>query len=127
MVLQADSLDYSELTTWRRHTAARPAQQQTWQTGKTMASKTTFSCGDALDIVHASSLYSRLQKSLEKSTTIELKADAVEKADTAGLQLIAALSKEAAKTGGKLIWKKPSKTLTDAAERLGLSQSIGLN
>ncbi len=92
-----------------------------------MANKTTFSCGEALDIVHATSLYNRLQKALLKSSVIELKAEHVEKADTAGLQLMAALAREVEKTGGKLIWKKPTQALSQAADRLGLSQALHLN
>lgn len=91
-----------------------------------MASKTTFSCGEQLDIAEAAALYSRLQKSLARSATIELKADAVAKADTAGLQLFAALATEVAKTGGALIWKNPSQVLLDTAALLGLERALGL-
>jgi len=90
-------------------------------------SKTTFSCGEALDIVHSISLHERLQKALLKSSTIELKADKVEKADTAGLQLLVALAQEVRKTEGRLVWKKPSEHLLTAAEQLGLKQVLGLN
>ena len=92
-----------------------------------MTTKTTFSCGDALDIVHAIALHGRLLKSLAKSSTIELKASKVEKADTAGLQLMISLSEEIKKTGGNLIWKNPSPALIKAAKLLGVSQQLKLN
>lgn len=92
-----------------------------------MATKTSFSCGEALDIAHAAALQARLEKSLQKSSTIELKADAVEKVDTAGLQLIVAVKKEAQASGGNIIWKKPSEKLLTSAKSLGLSQHLGLN
>ena len=92
-----------------------------------MASKTSFSCGDALDIANAASLQTRFEKSLQKSSTIELKADAVEKVDTAGLQLIIAVQKEALASGGKIIWKNPSQKLIASAKSLGLHQHLGLS
>jgi anti-anti-sigma factor len=92
-----------------------------------MTTKTTFSCGEALDIVHAIALHNRLQKSLSKSSTIELKADKVEKADTAGLQLMLSLSQEVQKTSGELIWKNPSPALIKAAHLLGLDKPLNLN
>ena len=92
-----------------------------------MATKTSFSCGDALDIAHATALHSRLQKSLQKSSTIELKADGVERVDTAGLQLMVSLNSEVQRCGGELIWKNPSKPLLAAARSLGLDHTLGLH
>lgn len=91
-----------------------------------MAAKTTFSCGTSLDITEVASLQARLHKSLQKSSTIELKADGVKKADTAGLQLFIALARDVSNTGGALVWKKPSQALIDAARLLGLEKELGL-
>ena len=91
-----------------------------------MTNRTSFSCGENLDIANATSMHQRLQKSLQKSATIEIKADKVSKADTAGLQLLAALAIEATNRGGSLIWKKPSETLLTTARQLGLSQALML-
>ncbi len=91
-----------------------------------MAAKTTFSCGESLDITEVASLQARLHKSLQKSSTIELKADDVKKADTAGLQLFVALARDVSNTGGALVWKKPSQALIDAARLLGLEKELGL-
>ena len=91
-----------------------------------MTNRTSFSCGENLDIAHATSMHQRLQKSLQKSVIIEIKADKVNKADTAGLQLLAALAKEVANRDGSLIWKKPSETLLMTAQQLGLSQALML-
>jgi len=91
-----------------------------------MAVKTTFSCGESLDITEVASLQARLHKSLQKSSTIELKADDVKKADTAGLQLFVALARDVSNTGGALVWKKPSQALIDAARLLGLEKELGL-
>ena len=91
-----------------------------------MTTKTSFSCGEALDIANASNLHQRLQKSLQKSSTIEVKADKVEKADTAGLQLFVAAAVEASSQGGRLNWKKPSETLLNTAKQLGLTEALML-
>lgn len=91
-----------------------------------MADKTSFSCGAMLDIANVESLHQRLLKALTKSSTVELKADKVEKVDTAGLQLFTALAIEVGKTGGQLIWKNPSSALLDAAAQLGLDHQLGL-
>ncbi len=91
-----------------------------------MTSKTTFSCGEHLDIAEAASLYAGLQKSLKASSNIELIADSVTKADTAGLQLLLALSRDVAQTGGGLIWSNPSQILIETATLLGLDRELGL-
>ncbi len=91
-----------------------------------MSNRTTFSCGENLDIAHATSMHQRLQKSLQKSLVIEIKADKVSKADTAGLQLLAALAREVTGRDGTLIWKKPSETLLATAQQLGLTQALML-
>ncbi len=92
-----------------------------------MPTKTTFSCGEALDIVHVGPLRDRLRKALEKSYTIELKADKVEKADTAGLQLFVILAKTVKQHNGSLIWKKPSDALLATAKSLGLHDQLHLS
>lgn len=92
-----------------------------------MAESTSFSCGDALDISHAAALHSRLERALQKANIIELKADSVEKIDTAGLQLILSIKKELENSGGSIVWKKPSEKLLSAAKLLGLYQQLGFD
>lgn len=91
-----------------------------------MADKTSFSCGESLDIQQASALYKRLQKSVEKALRIELKSDSVKKADTAGLQMLVSLRNELKTLGGDIVWKKPSEELIQSAELLGLAGCLGL-
>lgn len=88
--------------------------------------RTRFSCGKSLDIASVQQLKPRLAKSLARGSSIELKADQVEKADTAGLQLLLAVSHQAAAQGGRIIWKKPTEKLLEAARLLGLSSELGL-
>ena len=91
-----------------------------------MAERTSFSCGSKLDISQAQAIHKRVIKALSKSSTIELKADQVEKADTSGLQIFVALQREVALTGGELVWKRPSQPLIDTAKLLGLDQLLHL-
>ena len=95
------------------------------QTGFRMMTKTTFSCGKELHVNHVLNLHRRLQKSLQKSRFIELKANLVEKVDSAGLQLLVALAQEIERSGGKLVCQKPSEILIDAISISGLSASLG--
>lgn len=91
-----------------------------------MADKTTFSCGESLDVQQAEALYKRLQKCMEDSINIELKSDDVKKADTSGLQMIISLRKELNSLGGDIVWKKPSQELIQSAVLLGLTENLGL-
>ena len=81
----------------------------------------SIECGEALTIAHAANLHGQLTKALETSSTVELVAESIEKVDTAGLQLIVALSQELEKADGKIIWKKPSDVLVQAVSTLGLA------
>lgn len=91
-----------------------------------MSDKTTVSLGTALDIMHAEGLKERLTTALAKKSQIVLISDKVERADTAGLQLIYAF-KKAAETQQKVVsWKKPSDALIAACESLGMSEALAI-
>lgn len=91
-----------------------------------MSDKTSFSCGEAIDIVHVESIRQRLIKAVSKANIIELKAHEVSKADTAGLQIFVALNQQLTNAGGQIVWKKPSPALLHSASLLGLSQALSL-
>lgn len=90
------------------------------------AENLTIDCGSNLTVATAADMHQKLQDALNGSSTINLKADEVEKVDTAGLQLFVALNKELDKSGGKLVWQTPSETLLQASNTLGLTHSVGL-
>lgn len=92
-----------------------------------MTKTTSVSLGSALDIVQVSSLKSRLSKALAKNLSIQLVADKVEKADTAGLQLIYAFIQKAQQKDHSVCWKKPSDALLQASEILGMRNALNLN
>ena len=91
-----------------------------------MSDKTTVSLGTALDIMHASGLKERLVAALEKKSHIVLISDKVERADTAGLQLIYAFKQEVAAKNKEMSWQKPSDSLLGACEALGMSEALDL-
>ena len=92
-----------------------------------MSEKTTVSLGAALDIMHVSSLKERLLSALSKKSHIVLISDKVERADTAGLQLIYAFKQEIDKQSKQMSWQKPTDTLIAASRNLGLDEQLGLN
>lgn len=91
-----------------------------------MASKSSISCGKCLDITQAEKLQKRLLAALEKNCDIELTGESVDRADTAGLQLLLALHKAVKQQGTTITWKHPSETLITTAQRLGIATELGL-
>ena len=92
-----------------------------------MADKSSFSCGEHVDISQAIQLHQRLKRCVAKDVTVELKADKIQKADTAGLQLLLAAVKDLHEAGNEVCWRKPSEAFISAAETLGMSQALKLN
>lgn len=92
-----------------------------------MATIQTVDCGEALTIAKSAELHEKLNEALAESSSIELLASSVEKVDTAGLQLIASLSRELERVNGSITWKNPSDVLVQAAKTLGLTSYIAIN
>lgn len=91
-----------------------------------MSDKTTVSLGTAVDIMHATGLKDRLMASLDKKPHIVLISDKVERADTAGLQLIYSFKLEVESQKKQLSWQKPSDALLTACNSLGMSDALGI-
>lgn len=89
--------------------------------------KKVIDCGVELTISKAADLHHQLQTATHESLLVELKAGAVEKVDSAGLQVIVSAFKEIEKTSGKISWDAPSDVLRQAANTLGLSPFVGLD
>lgn len=87
---------------------------------------TEIPCGNGLDIANGQALYERLQAALGESFEIELQCADVDKADTAGLQILVAAIQEIEKNEGTVTWKEPSEKLLAIAESLGLYQLLQL-
>jgi anti-anti-sigma regulatory factor len=91
-----------------------------------LSDKTTVSLGTALDIMHASGLKDRLASALQKKSHIVLISDKIDRADTAGLQLIYAFKLEAESQQKEVSWQKPTDVLLAACDSLGMSQALGI-
>lgn len=89
--------------------------------------KKVIDCGTQLTIASVADLHQQLQTATHESLLLELKADAIEKVDSAGLQVVVAAFKEIEKTSGKISWCNPSEVLKQAANTLGLAPFVGLN
>ena len=93
-----------------------------------MASKFDFKLPENLTISNVNSLHEDMENILGKQDCdkVVLKADKVQRADTAGLQLVLAFVKAANEGHIELVWNKPSKKLCEAAAVLGLSSALGI-
>ncbi len=88
----------------------------------------SIACGEYLDISNIGQISKKLRDALDSSDpTIFLDGEAVERADAAGLQLLAAFFKDAKSQGITLHWRKPSDALKTASRITGLSSLLDLN
>ncbi len=79
-----------------------------------------------LDISHVLAQQETLNNALNETDELYLNGSAVVKADTAGLQLLLSVVKEAERRGGKIHWESPSSELLDAAQMLGVQRALAL-
>lgn len=91
-----------------------------------MSKKTTVSLGNALDIMNVSGLKARLSSAMEKKLTVVLIADKIDKVDTAGIQLIYAFIKKIEQQDNTVVWQKPSDTLLQISETIGMREHLNL-
>jgi anti-anti-sigma regulatory factor len=85
------------------------------------------SLAETLDISTVQNLHAELRVALEDGDPICLHGSAVERVDTAALQVLAALFRYAAERQGKLEMQSPSEALVHSAKLLGMAGYIGLN
>ncbi len=92
-----------------------------------MGKKTTVSCGKQLDIAHVENLKERFQAALNKSPAfIQVKAEQVERTDSAGLQLLVATQLYCQNAGIAFGIHKATSNFLDSAKLLGLSEVLNL-
>ncbi len=75
-------------------------------------------------IAVAGDLYNQLHDALDSSRVIEVNAEAVEKIDTAGLQLLCLVSKELQSHFMEIKWFKPSQAFLASAKLLGVAEIL---
>lgn len=90
-----------------------------------MTQKTTLTLPERLDITQADSIRDRMEKALAKQASkIEMKADKVERADSAGIQLLLSFIAAARDANMEMILLKPSDELLAAVELLGSTELL---
>ncbi len=82
--------------------------------------------GDSLTIVEAAELGSRLTGVFDSGAPVTLDGSQVEQVDGAGIQLLAALMKEAASRQVEIAWCACSAVVVEAAGQLGLDGLLQL-
>ncbi|VAW85607.1 hypothetical protein MNBD_GAMMA16-24 [hydrothermal vent metagenome] len=82
--------------------------------------------GDALDISHVRDLWENLSKTLASASSITLKADQVNVADTAALQMLSVLFFDVKGQGVAVRWDGVSDCVRKAAALLGLTKQLEL-
>ncbi len=93
-----------------------------------MASKVDFNLPENLTISKVQQLHEEMEVLLGKKDCdkVVLKANKVQRADTAGLQLLLAFVNATKEGHIDLNWSKPSDNLCEAARVLGLDTALGL-
>lgn len=81
----------------------------------------------SLTIAEVGGLYLTMLEMLNGVGAIKLRAEDVDRVDGAGMQLLAALIKEAAQRRVQVHWINASAALRTAAAQLGLVSAIGLD
>ncbi len=104
----------------RGRTARRtPASATEHKTG-------SFAVAAECTVADASSLKAHLAKLLDDAGTVTLDISAVQRIDTAGLQVIAAFIRERESQGRRVEWRGHAPALWNAAELLGLGDLLKL-
>jgi ABC-type transporter Mla MlaB component len=108
--------------TTRRGRAAKTPAADT----ETKPGSGEFAVAAECTVADASTLKSGLAKLLDDSGVVTLDVSAVQRIDTAGLQVIATFVRERESLGRQVEWRGTAPALTAAAKLLGLSSFLKL-
>jgi phospholipid transport system transporter-binding protein len=109
-------------TTRRGRAAKTPDTDTEQETGSG-----AFAVAAECTVADASSLKAGLAKLLDESGSVALDVSAVQRIDTAGLQVIVAFVRERESLGRQVEWRGSAPALTSAAKLLGLSSFLKLS
>ena len=82
--------------------------------------------GNSLDISHVRPIWEKLNEAIEKASSVVLKADQVEVADTPGLQMLSVVFIDIKGQGLDVRWDGVAESVRQAAELLGLTKHLEL-
>ncbi|MGD8525631.1 MAG: STAS domain-containing protein [Thioalkalispiraceae bacterium] len=83
-------------------------------------------CEESVDISLVSELHNQIASQIEEGCTVSLDAGQVERIDTAGLQLFAALFSDAQVNNFTVNWVNPSEVVKTSARLVGLDKHLQL-
>ena len=86
----------------------------------------SFAVAAECTVADASSLKTGLAKLLDESDAVTLDISAVQRIDTAGLQVIATFIRERERQGRQVLWRGQAPAMVTAAKLLGLSSLLKL-
>lgn len=93
----------------------------------TNAEQLEIDCGESLTIAEVGSVYADLLVPLAEGKAVKLNVSKLERIDTAGVQLIYSLYKEAQTQGHTVEWDQPSEAFCQSVGLLGLAQQMNIN
>jgi len=99
---------------------------QSLLTAKRKDDKTRISFGPVLDVAGSGELKKQLEKVFRRKPPFELDGSAIERIDTAALQVLVAFSHESRGRKIELTWADVSDSLRNASTLLGLTQELGI-
>jgi len=88
--------------------------------------RTRISLGPVLDVAGSGELKKQLEKVFRRKQPFELDGSAVERVDSAALQVLVAFSRESHKRKIDLEWAEVSDSLRAASTLLGLDRELGI-
>jgi phospholipid transport system transporter-binding protein len=89
--------------------------------------KTRISFGPILDVAGSSELKKQLDKVFRRKSPFELDGSAIERVDTAALQVLLAFARESHNRKKELGWSEVSEPLMNASTLLGISRELGIS
>lgn len=94
-----------------------------------MASTVNFSLPENLTIANIHGLHEEFEALVDRTDcdAVVLKGDSVQRADTAGLQLLVAFMQATRERQIQVTWDHPSEKLCNAAEIIGVDRVIGIH
>ncbi len=111
----------------KKRTNSATAKSQVNEAQAAVPAQTAIVFDGSLDISCAGQLRGQLQQALTSNQPVVLDAANVERVDTAALQVLTAFFKDAGAQKLEVQWKEPAQTLVNAAQLLGLRDSLLLN
>jgi len=88
--------------------------------------KTHIELAPVLDVAGAGELKKQLEKVFRRKPPFELDGSAVERVDTAALQVLIAFARESRNRDIELEWSDVSNSLRSACSLLGLAHELGM-